>query len=639
MTRLGIQILESPTEGAASTTQQPTRCYFQQLLFGLVFLLSALYMAHELKRGWEPFDEGTLAESAEHVLNGALPHIDYHELYTGLLSYVNALAFRAFGTNLVSMRYMLFIFFLAWVAAFHYSASRFVSALPAAAVTLLAVVWGPPNYAAAMPSWYNLFFATFGLASLLRYIEVQSRRWLILAGVCGGMSFLFKMTGLYFVAGVLLFLAFREQINRGDKLCGRREILLYRVFQTLFLFSYEMLVFAVLRKLANAATYLYFWLPNLAIGGTILWYEFYDIAKNRPRYSRFLRESFFFGTGIVLPIAVFLLRYFLTGRGSEFMADFLIQPGQILSSAVKPSVPFLIVGVVIDLILIAGGFFQTRSTESLQDLLWLGVPSIGVVGVMLLLASRLRIFYTLAWSTIWAVSPLVAVLGAGLLIRSSRIRKIRAVPLQRLFLVLAVAGTCSLIQFPLVFPIYFCYVAPLVLLSAVASISIVDRPPRLLIASTFIFSLLFAIWEVTPGFIYNFGRNFSPDIQTVRLNLERAGGLRVDARSAGEYAQLNSLIRQNAHGESILAAPNCPEVYFLYGFQPPNRDFFSFSNDSRQETASVLRTLAINHINLVVVNHRVSMFIPAVSDDLAKMLEREFPNSEKAGDFEVRWKR
>ena len=113
----------------------------------------------------------------------------------------------------------------------------------------------------------------------------------------------------------------------------------------------------------------------------------------------------------------------------------------------------------------------------------------------------------------------------------------------------------------------------------------------------------------------------------------------MDARSAGEYAQLNSLIRQNAHGESILAAPNCPEVYFLYGFQPPNRDFFSFSNDSRQETASVLRTLAINHINLVVVNHRVSMFIPAVSDDLAKMLEREFPNSEKAGDFEVRWKR
>jgi len=489
-----------------------------------------------------------------------------------------------------------------------------------------------------MPSWYNLFFATFGLAALLRYTEVQSRRWLIVAGICGGISFLFKMTGLYFVAGVLLFLAFRVQLNRGEKPCRDGEIVLYRLFQTFFLFSYEILLFALLQKLANAATYLYFWLPNLAVGATILWYEFYDNAENRRSYSRFLRESFFFGTGVILPIAVFLLQYLLTGRLSAFIADFLIQPGQILSSVVKPSLLFLIVGVVVDLVLIGGAFLPTRSAQSLRDVLWLGTPSILMVGVVLLLASRLQIFYTLAWSTIWALSPLVAVLGTGLLIRSWRVRQIRAVPLQRLFLVLAVTATCSLIQFPLVFPIYFCYVAPLVLLSAVASLSIVDRPPRLLITSAFIFSLVFAVWEVTPGFIYNFGRNFSPDIQTVRLKLERAGGLRVDAPSAGAYDQLNSLIRQNAHGERILAAPNCPEVYFLYGFQPPTRDFFNFSDDSRQEKVSVLKTLAVNHINLVVLNHKDSMFVPSVSNDLTTMLERQFPNSAEAGDFEVRWK-
>src|SRR5258708_3195531 len=89
---------------------EPAKSSFRgRLLFALVFTLSALYMAHELRRGWMPSDDGILAESAERVLHGALPHRDYHELYTGLLSYLNAAAFRAFGTNLTSMRYVTFI--------------------------------------------------------------------------------------------------------------------------------------------------------------------------------------------------------------------------------------------------------------------------------------------------------------------------------------------------------------------------------------------------------------------------------------------------------------------------------------------------------------------------------------------------
>lgn len=635
MTRLGRQILESPT---ATKNTPLARHYAGPLLFSLVFVVSALYMAHELKRGWMPFDEGTLAESAERVIHGGLPHRDYHELYTGLLSYINAAAFRAFGTNLASMRYMLFIFFLAWVPTFHYSASRFVSALPAAAATLLAVVWGLPNYAAAMPSWYNLFFATFGLAALLRYIETQNKRWLTVAGVCGGISFLFKMTGLYFVAGALLFFAFREQLNREHVPAARAEIVLYRVFQLLSVVSYEILLFALLRKQANTAAYLYFWLPNLAIGGMILWYEFYGREKDGRRFGFLLREIFFFGLGIALPIAVFLLPYLLTGSLSQCIADFLIQPGQIMSGGIKPSLLFLVVGLFVDSILIGSAFLSARTKPAPGDVVWLAIPAVLLVGVALLLASRMHLFFTLAWAAMWAMAPLAVALGVGILIHSFCVGQVSHIRLQQLLLVLAVTATCSLIQYPLSFPNYFCYVAPLVILSVAAVLSFFDSPPHLLIGATFIFYCVYAVFEMTPGFIYNMGSNFSPDVQTVELKVQRAGGLRVDAVSAGEYDQLNSLIRQNAHGEVILAAPNCPEVYFLYGFQPPNRDFFSFSDDSRQETASVLKTLAINHINLVVVNHRDSMFIPLVSSDLRKMLEREFPNSENAGDFEVRWK-
>jgi hypothetical protein len=96
-------------------------------VFATVLLLSALYAGKGLKRGWFPWDEGILAQSAEAVLHGELPHRDYLEIYTGGLSYLNAAAFRLFGTNLASMRYMLFLFFLLWVPAFYYAVLRFVS--------------------------------------------------------------------------------------------------------------------------------------------------------------------------------------------------------------------------------------------------------------------------------------------------------------------------------------------------------------------------------------------------------------------------------------------------------------------------------------------------------------------------------
>ena len=162
-------------------------------------------------RGWVPHDEGALAQAAERVLQGELSHLDFDDIYTGGLALLHAAGFRALGTNLASMRWVMFLFFAAWAPAIYYIASRFVSPLASAAVTLLAVAWSVPNYAAAMPSWYNLFLAVFGAAALLRHLESNATRYLITAGICGGLSCLAKITGLYYVAAVLLFLVFREQ--------------------------------------------------------------------------------------------------------------------------------------------------------------------------------------------------------------------------------------------------------------------------------------------------------------------------------------------------------------------------------------------------------------------------------------------
>ena len=642
MTSPGIQLPQAVHECLPTSEVQSLRAKPHPrnwVLFALVFVLSALYMAKELKRGWVPSDEGTLAQCADRVIRGELPHRDYHEGYTGGLSYLNAAAFRVFGMNLASMRYMLFLFFLAWVPAVYYAASRFVSATVAGAVTLLAVVWGPPNYAAAMPSWYNLFFATFGLAALLLYIQAQTRRWLLLAGFCGGVSLLFKSPGLFFVSGALLFLVFREQIASSAKPADRRERLSYRVFVVTSVLLYELLVFALLRKLANSATYLYFWVPELAIGGAVIWHEFYASRDRSHRFHFLFRELLLFGAGIAIPVAFFLVPYLLTGNVGLLMRDVFVVSGRLMGQAsMKPPVLWFLEGSVVNLLLI-GVLLLTRSKTALGpwDAVLLGTPLAILVPLALILARQARFFYELVWSTIWVLAPFMVVLGVGLLLRWSMRNQLEPLQRQRLFLILSVMAACSLIQFPFSNTIYFCYIAPLVLLSATSLVSSMEKPPRLAIVAMMCFCFLYAVFELTPGFVYHLGVEYAPDTQTVRLSLPRGGELRVTAETAHEYEELDSLIRQHARGEYILAKPDSPEVYFLSGFHDPTGIFFDFYEDASGRTQRALAAIKSHNINLVVVNHHPP-FAGPMADDLKTALEHEFPNRADAGDFEVRWK-
>jgi Dolichyl-phosphate-mannose-protein mannosyltransferase len=606
----------------------------------LVLLISALYMGRELKRGWVPSDEGTLADCADRVLRGQLPHRDYHEGYTGGLSYLNATAFRLFGTNLVSMRYMLFLFFLAWVPAVYYAASRFISAPVACAVTLLAVAWGPPNYAAAMPSWYNLFFATFGLAALLRYIEVQTGPWLLLAGVCGGISILFKLPGLFFVNGALLFLVFREQVAKPTvKPSNRRENLLYRVFGVTSVLLYEALLFALLRTMANSATYFYFWVPELAIGGAVVWHEFYVARDRSHRFYFLFRELLLFGAGIAIPIALFSVPYLLTRNVGLLLRDVFVVSGRLIGQAsMKPPVLWFAEGCVANLVLITVLLLtRSRTSPKIWERILLGMPVALLIPIALFLAQRTRFFYQLVWSTIWVFAPVVVLFGVGLLLRSSTRNGLESAMRQRLFLTLSVTAACSLIQFPFSNTIYFCYIAPLVLLSITAVISLMDRPPRLAIAGMMCFCFLYAVFELTPGFVYHLGVEYAPDTQKVRLTLPRAGGLRVTAETAREYEELIRLIRQRARGEYILAKPDSPEVYFLSGFHDPTGIFFDFYEDDSGRTERALAAIHSHNINLVVLNHRPP-FAGPIAGDLKAALGQEFPERADAGDFEVRWK-
>ncbi len=631
MTSLGVQLPQGVSAGIPAhgehlyVAKSSSRSW---LLLGLVLLLSALYMARELKRGWVPSDEGTLAETAGRVLRGELPHRDYHEGYTGGLAYLNAAAFRLFGTNLASMRYMLFLFFLAWVPAVYYAASRFVSPPMASAVTLLAVAWGPPTYAAAMPSWYNLFFATFGVAALLRYIEVQTGRWLLLAGVCGGVSILFKLPGLFFVAGALFFLVYREQLAPSAKPSERRETRAYRGFVVISILLYEALLFALLRKVANSATYFYFWVPELAIGAVVIWNEIYASRNRSRRFHFLLRELLLFAAGVAIPTAVFLVPYFLTGNVGLLVHDiFAVSSRHIVQASMKPPVRWFRQGIEVNAVLIAVVLLtRSKTTPKLWKQVLFAVSMVTLIPSLLFLARRSRYYYQHVWSTIWVFAPVVVVLGVGLLARWSWLNRLEPIRRQRLFMTLSVTAACSLIQFPFSNTIYFCYIAPLVLLSITAVVSLMDPPPRLAMAGMMCFCFVYVVFDLTPGFVYHLGAEYAPDTQTVRLSLPRAGGLRVTAESAYEYEELDSLIRQHARGDYILAKPDSPEIYFLSGFHDPTGILFDFYEDASGRTQHALAAIASHDINLVVLNHRPPFSGP-IADDFKTALERGVPQS------------
>ena len=133
------------------------------------------------------------------------------------------------------------------------------------------------------------------------------------------------------------------------------------------------------------------------------------------------------------------------------------------------------------------------------------------------------------------------------------------------------------------------------------------------------------------------GREYRPDQQTARLELPRAGGLRVYPRYARTYDDLSAIIKEHARGEYIFAAPNCPEVYFLNGFRDATATLFRTTYDPSEVTQAVMGALREHDVNLVVLNGN-PWYSGPISSDLRTALEREFPNRATAGPFEVRWK-
>lgn len=595
-------------------------------IFCVAFAACAVYAYSHLKTGWIPSDDGALAQSAYRVLNGQLPHRDFTEIYTGALSYLHAAGFKLFGVDLVALRLTLFIFFLAWLPAVFFIAYRLVSPFAAAGIVMLAAVWTIPSYPAAMPSWYNLFLATFGIAALFRYLEAGTRRWLFIAGLCGGLSFLIKIIGLYYVAGVLLFLLFREQCLSANQVeRPRRSSLLYRLFMTAGLAAFlAVLAWMMLRRL-DGRELLHFLLPAAALVAVLIFRERrIDAAASAARFTTFFRIAAPFLVGFLVPVILFLLPYYRSGSLGAFWNGVFSRAytsAQHMGIARPFPIEFLLCALPV-LALLAMATYGKGSPLSAQALVAL------FLGASLWFVVKLPVLTLAAFTGAQQLTPVVVLFGAGILaLRPEFADRLPETRQQQIMLVLAITALCSVVQFPFAAPIYFNYCAPLTALTLAAVISTRQKlgSPYVL-AALVAFYIGFAVFRIVPSEIYYTSFQPLPGADEP-LRLPRSGGLKV--QRASMYEETVKTIQQHSPNGLLIATPECPELYFLSGLRNPGR-----SDNGIPFSAAIHN----GSVNVVVINESPYFGARMSAAETAELSAR-FPHSTRIGKYWICWRR
>ncbi len=603
-------------------------------IFLAVWATAAVYALLHLDRGWFAVDAGTLGQAAQRVLDGQLPHRDFVDVYTGGLAFLNAAGFKLFGVSVMGMRWVVFAAFVAWVPAVWSIASRSVPPLLAALVTLLAAAWTLPVYAEGMPSWYNLFLATFGVWALLRYVDQPRTVWLVAAGVFGGLSLLFKIVGLYFFAGAFLFFVWLEASQagsrslRGHATAGQVSDLGYRALALAGCALLGVMAAVLVWGSMGPRFFFLYAAPPLAavvaLASVLLTSTGLSSGKRLTAYLRMLLP---FLAGAVLPVALFLVPYLLSGSVGDLIHGVFELPQRRLDAVsmigpVDDWVTAVPAAVVVALLM------RPPSLDSRT-----GKIVAALAGVVLMLAvgfGHRDGMYTVVFRTFLWLPPLGSLAAAVVVAR----RGIAVGP--EAALLLATFGLTSLVQVPFAAPAYFFYAAPLLLLLAVA-LAGPNPLRRRWLQGVMVAMLAFTVLRLNVGFSPDLGFRYRPAASEAPLVLQRAMGVRVNSSDKTDYEAVVDLVASLDPGDVLYAAPDAPEVYFLTGLRNPTPTLYEFLDEGEGRDERILRGLEEAGIRVIVIRP-APQFSGPLSNELMAELGRRYPLGRQVGRFFVAWK-
>lgn len=626
-----VAAMESESALRCASVARPTQRRESLVVFVAVLLISAIYLVDFVSRGWIPNDEGLLAHTAERVLAGELPHRDFDDAYTGGLAMLHAAAFKLGGIKLTSLRWMLFGFTLAFVAATHWIAARAARPWVAGLVTLLCVTWTLPNYFASLPSWYNLFFATFGLVALLRYIDTERSRWLVVAGLCGGAAMLIKIVALYYIAAVLLFLIYREQlVSARETSSATPRSAAWSLLITAVAVCFSCLLIVFIRRNLDPMEILTYVVPGTLSAGVLITNEWLVGRGNAStRLRRLAAMVLPLACGVAIPLLLFVVPYVVSGSLGQLLDGVFVLPLkrlQHVAYALPDMVSLLF--VIPSALLLAIGFNDARMARRALA---------GVIILMagaLIVASRQVVIGQAVWFSLKNLLPFVALAASWLLIRSPSSETVSSTRRQEIYLLTTVAALVALVQYPFAAPIYFCYSAPLMILAVEFIMTSQPRPALRLGVGALVLYLAFAVGWGNTSYVYSLGRDHASYAATHRLNLDRAG-LSMPEEEERLYARLVAEIeRLSAPGSFIYAAPDCPEVYFLSNRRNPTRTMYDVFDEPVGRTERILKLLEEKQVEVVVIRLDSKTSDP-LHADIARWVKERYPQRLRIGPFIV----
>jgi hypothetical protein len=494
---------------------------------------------------WYPSDEGIYAHIAQRLLEGDVLGRDIQSLHPGYINFVNAAAMRAFGPDLLSMRYPLVLAALIQSCLVYALFARH-GGLLALAASVGSTALGLVQFLNPTAHWYCLALSVF----LIWWLSVTpSGHWwrLLVTGALIGVVLLFRqLTGVWLAFGALAIIL-AEDPNPET----REGTWMARVVLAL-----AIVLLAAYLVLAGGSRPM----AKLMVGSWPLMLLAVSLARARVPNGRMLRTTMWLTAGAAAaaaPLAGYLIAH---GAVQAWLADAL-------------------------------GALRLSDLDYMRTANWLSLaPLLGLVQLL-----RPTSVVSFVNGLYWFTLPLLPIINGLLTVRAFR----QGSPTELALPVFA--AFYALVSLHLEGSMYWYFSVGLSLAACLWHARLASMPARTAYAAA-------ALGVAAIALVFHAGqpasRSFTDRMKGARmatLTPPQCDGLphatlRIGEPDCETYRRIVELIRTHASADApILAVPHDPEMYFLSDRRNPFR-FYSTGVGIRgeQEFAEVLAHLAAN---------------------------------------------
>lgn len=570
------------------------------LLTGVVtVLVTGCVLAYLVPRHMWPHDEGQYGQGAERILAGELPHRDYHEMYSGLLSYLNAGIFWLVGHQLIALRYAMVIASLPAVWAMYDIIRRMTGRIEIAAVVTFSVfVTSVGMTHSASPTLYLSFFAILATWMLFRDVESPHVWWVFGAGICGGLAIAFKVTGLYLVAATGMAVTYRG--TRDDLSTPVADISPpTRWLRTTVAAAAVVSAVLLLHRKYSLEVALCFGLPIVSVAFLLF------RCGRQIDLPAMLKRYLALGLGIALPVVFFLIPWYSAGALEDLVNGLFVLPQKRLEITYYPPPPLsgMLLAFCLSLIVLGDSAWQQRSGQA-------GLLILLVIALSLQLLPSVQIPWEMD-----ATDPLrwlLAGLCPLLIWRFLPASQTHPVATTQIFTIVSGASWFCMNQYPYSYATYFFYCFPLIALAAMGGASLpsdgkpatAENPERALfrIRIGALFIVVFGI-----SCLLRFGADGVIGLGCGSLrdpqNRYELSGLIVPVFLGSEYRAMNEHLDDILEdGETILAGPDCPDAYFFTGRRNVTPVMYDFFVDEEAHERMILEAAGRDDVGAFVVH-------------------------------------